>query len=224
MESNLVGFVCVLKGTRQVSVEHLVYAYSSSVTKSNVRLSLSEHDSVDHPHSLYPATKRSNELIAHPYSHLFFKVFGPCGRPDISLFSFTMTIPEGRDSDVCIRDRMVRDFPYDDDILVRVLDDVAAPADSFNVSPFDPVTRSAPPRALIIRNSQPLHLEGSIAAIGSALGLSAERRYLPPQYGDVLATHADIAELEPCVGARSRTSVRDGLPRVVICNGRIYGI
>lgn len=236
VESNLVGFIHILEGARHVNAEHMVYASSSSVYGGNARLPFSEHDAVDHPLSLYAATKKSNELMAHTYSHLFrlptaglrfFTVFGPWGRPDMALFRFTKAILEGRPIDVYNHGRMVRDFTYIDDIVegvVRVLDRVAAPAEPFDASAPDPATSSAPYRVFNIGNSQPVPLEEYIAAIESALGLSAERRYLPLQDGDVPATQADMTELDAWVGARSRTAVRDGVAQFVSWYRQFYGV
>jgi UDP-glucuronate 4-epimerase len=218
VQSNLVGFMNVLEGCRQRKVGHLVYASSSSVYGGNRRMPFSERDNVDHPVSLYAATKKANELMAHTYSHLFhlpstglrfFTVYGPWGRPDMALFTFTKAIVEGRPIDVFNHGEMVRDFTYIDDIaegVVRVLDRIATP---------DPARSPAPYRVFNIGNSDPLPLLDYIEAIEEALGIKARKNFLPLQPGEVLATFADVSELAEWTGFRPRTSVHDGVQRFV---------
>jgi len=227
VDANLTGFVNVLEGCRHTGVEHLVYASSSSVYGGNTRMPFSEHDSVDHPVSLYAATKKANELMAHTYSHLFrlpttglrfFTVYGPWGRPDMALFLFTRAILAGEPIDVFNEGAMVRDFTYVDDIVegvVRVLDRPATAAATFDASSPDPATSNAPYRIFNIGNSQPTPLTDYIEALEAALGVTARRRLLPMQPGDVPATSADIAELVAWVGFRPRTPVHEGVPRFV---------
>jgi len=227
VDSNLVGFTNILEGCRHTGVEHLVYASSSSVYGGNTRLPFSEHDNIDHPVSLYAATKKANELMAHTYSHLFqlpttglrfFTVYGPWGRPDMALFLFTRAILDGRPIDVFNHGNMVRDFTYVDDIVegvVRVLDRAAEPNPAFDPARPDPGTSNAPYRVFNIGNSQPTPLADYIEAIEDALGLKAEKHYLPMQPGDVPATSANTDELGAWVGFKPSTPVRDGVRRFV---------
>ena len=227
VDSNLVGFVNVLEGCRHAKVGHLVYASSSSVYGGNTRLPFSEHDNVDHPVSLYAATKKANELMAHTYSHLyglpttglrFFTVYGPWGRPDMALFLFTRAILEGRPIDVFNHGRMVRDFTYIDDIadgVVRVLDRPATADAAFDPQQPDPAGSNAPYRVFNIGNHDPVRLLAFIEAIEQALGRSAQKNWLPLQAGDVPATFADVAELAAWTGARPATPVREGVRRFV---------
>ena len=213
IDSNIVGFMTVLEGCRHHRTGHLVYASSSSVYGGNTKMPYSERDNVDHPVSLYAATKKSNELMAHTYSHLFelpttglrfFTVYGPWGRPDMALFSFTKAIVEGRPIDVYNHGEMVRDFTYVDDIaegVVRVLDRA-------------PQGRS-PYRVFNIGNSDPVPLMRYIEAIESALGVRARKNFLPMQKGEVLATFADVSELAQWTGFRPGTSVEEGVRRFV---------
>jgi UDP-glucuronate 4-epimerase len=227
VDSNLVGFVNILEGCRHGGVDHLVYASSSSVYGGNTRLPFSEHDGIDHPVSLYAATKKANELMAHTYSHLyrlpttglrFFTVYGPWGRPDMALFLFTRAILEGRPIDVFNRGNMVRDFTYIDDIVegvIRVLDRPAEPDPVFDASHPDPATSDAPYRVFNIGNSQPTPLAHYIEALEEALGRKAEWNCLPMQPGDVPATAANTDELNAWVGFKPGTTVRDGVRRFV---------
>ncbi len=226
-ESNLVGFTHVLEGCRHHGVQHLVYASSSSVYGGNTKMPFSEHDSVDHPVSLYAATKKANELMAHTYSHLFglpttglrfFTVYGPWGRPDMALFLFTKAILEGRPIDVFNHGDMKRDFTYVDDIVegvVRVLDKLATPAVGYDAALADPATSNAPYRVFNIGNNDPVPLLDFIACIEEALGMRAEKRLLPLQDGDVPATYASIDALRDWVGFAPATQVRDGVARFV---------
>jgi UDP-glucuronate 4-epimerase len=235
VDANLVGFVNVLEGCRHGGVRHLVYASSSSVYGGNVKMPFSEHDPVEHPVSLYAATKKANELMAHTYSHLFglpttglrfFTVYGPWGRPDMALFLFTDAILSGRPIDVFNHGDMRRDFTYIDDIVegvVRVLDRPPAGDPSFDPMRPDPARSHAPYRVLNIGNSDPEPLMEFIAAIEAALGRTAEKRLLPLQDGDVPATEADTAELAALVGFRPRTDVREGVRRFVAWYRAYYG-
>jgi len=227
VDSNVVGFLNVLEGCRHQPVEHLVYASSSSVYGGNTHMPFTEHDPVDHPVSLYAATKKANELMAHTYSHLyrmpttglrFFTVYGPWGRPDMALFLFTKAILEGRPIDVFNHGQMERDFTYIDDIadgVVRVLDRPAAPSDEFRSERPDPATSNAPYRVFNIGNHQPVPLLEFIGCIEAALGKTAVKRMLPLQDGDVPATYADTQALHDWVDCVPATSVRDGIGRFV---------
>ncbi len=226
-QSNLVGFVNVLEGCRHAQVEHLVYASSSSVYGGNRKMPFSEHDAVDHPVSLYAATKKSNELMAHTYSHLFglpttglrfFTVYGPWGRPDMALFLFTRAILEGRPIDVFNHGKMQRDFTYIDDIVegvVRVLDQPARASESFDGLAPDPACSNVPYRLFNIGNDQPVDLLAFIEALEGALGQVANKRFLPLQDGDVPATWADTALLGQAVGFAPKTSVQEGVGQFV---------
>jgi len=236
VDSNLVGFTNILEGCRHTGVEHLVYASSSSVYGGNTRLPFSEHDNIDHPVSLYAATKKANELMAHTYSHLFqlpttglrfFTVYGPWGRPDMALFLFTRAILDGRPIDVFNHGNMVRDFTYIDDIVegvVRVLDRPAEANLVFDPARPDPGTSNAPYRVFNIGNSQPTPLADYIEAIEDALGRKAEKHYLPMQPGDVPATSANTDELGAWVGFKPSTPVRDGVRRFVEWYREYYGV
>ncbi|WP_119352607.1 NAD-dependent epimerase [Azohydromonas sediminis] len=227
VESNLVGFMHVLEGCRHHGVQHLVYASSSSVYGGNTKLPFSEHDSVDHPVSLYAATKKANELMAHTYSHLyglpttglrFFTVYGPWGRPDMALFLFTKAILEGRPIDVFNHGQMQRDFTYIDDIVegvVRVTDRTATPNAAYVSDAPDPGTSNVPYRVFNIGNHQPVPLLDFIACIERALGMKAEKRLLPMQDGDVPATYADTDALREWVGFQPATPIQVGIERFV---------
>ena len=236
VDSNLVGFINVLEGCRQGGVEHLVYASSSSVYGGNTRMPFSEHDNIDHPVSLYAATKKANELMAHTYSHLyrlpttglrFFTVYGPWGRPDMALFLFTRAILEDRPIDVFNHGNMVRDFTYVDDIVegvTRVLDRPAEPNPAFDAVRPDPGTSDAPYRVFNIGNSQPTPLTEYIEALEAALGRTAERNYLPMQPGDVPATAANTDELDAWVGFKPGTPVPEGVRRFVTWYREFYNV
>jgi UDP-glucuronate 4-epimerase len=227
VQSNVVGFLNVLEGCRHAGVEHLVYASSSSVYGSNARLPFSVHDNVDHPISLYAATKKSNELMAHVYAHLyrlpvtglrFFTVYGPWGRPDMALFIFTRAILEGRPIDVFNHGHMRRDFTYIDDItegVLRALERVAEPDPSFDPRSPDPATSAAPARVYNIGNHQPVELTAYIETIEAALGRKAVKNFLPLQPGDVTETSADVEALAADIGFRPRTPVELGVRRFV---------
>ncbi len=227
VDSNLVGFINILEGCRHNKVVHLVYASSSSVYGGNTRMPFSEHDSVDHPVSLYAATKKANELMAHTYSHLyglpttglrFFTVYGPWGRPDMALFLFTKAILEGRPIDVFNHGNMRRDFTYIDDIVegvIRVMDRNAAVNTEYDPISADPATSNVPYRVFNIGNNNPVQLLDFIGAIESALGMKAEKRLLPLQDGDVPATYADTALLDDWVGFAPATPVQEGVSRFI---------
>ena len=236
IQANLAGFGQILEGCRHHKVAHLVYASSSSVYGGNTALPFSEHQSVDHPVSLYAASKKANELMAHTYSHLFdlpatglrfFTVYGPWGRPDMALFLFTRAMLAGQPIDVYNDGQMVRDFTYIDDIvesLVRVLDKPAAPDPTFNTAAPDPATSWAPHRVFNIGNSNPTPLMAYIEAIEAALGTTAQKRFLPMQLGDVPATAADTTALEAWTGFRPNTSVQVGVARFVAWYREFYGV
>ena len=227
IDANLQGFINILEGCRHNGVEHLVYASSSSVYGGNELMPFSEHHSVDHPVSLYAATKKANELMAHTYSHLydlpttglrFFTVYGPWGRPDMALFMFTRAMLAGETINVFNEGRMVRDFTYIDDIVegvIRVLDKVAQPNPDFDPLQPDPQTSTAPFRVFNIGNGNPTPLMDYIGALEEALGITAKKNMMPMQPGDVPATSADTAELFKWVGFAPDTDVRDGVKRFV---------
>ena len=226
-DANLVGFLNILEGCRHNNVKHLVYASSSSVYGGNEQMPFSEHHSVDHPVSLYAATKKANELMAHTYSHLFdlpttglrfFTVYGPWGRPDMALFKFTAAMLKGEPIDVYNNGQMVRDFTFIDDIVegvIRVLDKIATPNPAFDPQNPDPQSSRAPFRVFNIGNGNPVPLMDYIGALESALGITADKNMLPMQPGDVPMTSADTAELVEWVGFAPNTDVRDGVQRFV---------
>ncbi len=223
IQSNLVGFGNVLESCRKNTVEHLVYASSSSVYGANTRMPFSVHDEVNHPVSLYAATKKSNELMAHSYSHLFglpttglryFTVYGPWGRPDMSPWLFTSAILEGRSIDVFNHGKMQRDFTYVGDIAegtVRVMDHIAAPNSVFDSGNPDPASSFSPYRIYNIGNHQPVELMTFIETIERALGREAKKNFLPMQAGDVLATYADVEDLKRDVGFSPKTPLAEGI-------------
>lgn len=225
VDSNLVGFANVLEGCRHGGVEHLVYASSSSVYGGNAKLPYGETDGVDHPVSLYAATKRANEAMAHSYSHLyrlpttglrFFTVYGPWGRPDMAPFLFADAMLSGRPIQVFNEGRMTRDFTYIDDIVegvLRVLDKPATPDPLYDAARPDPSTSNAPWRLFNIGNSTPVPLLEFIETMERALGVKAVREMRPLQPGDVLATHADASALDAWVGFSPATSLADGVQR-----------
>ncbi|MCP9882399.1 NAD-dependent epimerase [Cyanobium sp. Alchichica 3B3-8F6] len=236
IQSNLDGFGNVLEGCRHQGVEHLVYASSSSVYGGNTNLPFTEHQGVDHPVSLYAASKKANELMAHSYSHLyglpatglrFFTVYGPWGRPDMALFLFTKAILAGEPIQVFNDGKMMRDFTYVDDIiesLVRVLDKPAEPDPTFNPEAPDPSSSWAPHRVFNIGNSNPTSLIDYIKAVESALGITATKTLLPMQPGDVIATAADTSALEAWVGFKPNTPIKYGVSRFVRWYREFYGV
>jgi len=227
VDSNLVGFVNVLEACRHHEVEHLVYASTSSVYGANTRMPFSVHDNVDHPLSLYAATKKANELMAHTYSHLyglpttglrFFTVYGPWGRPDMAYFSFTQAILAGRPIDVFNHGQMRRDFTYIDDIVegvIRVCDRTAEPNPHFSAAEADPGSSNVPFRVFNIGNHDPVPLLDFIGTLEKTLGKTAEKRFLPMQDGDVPATYADTAALRSWVDFAPKTALQDGIGRFV---------
>jgi UDP-glucuronate 4-epimerase len=236
INSNIAGFLNVLEGCRNSGVEHLVYASSSSVYGANTRMPFSVRDSVDHPISLYAATKKSNELMAHTYSHLyglpttglrFSTVYGPWGRPDMSPTLFTKAILEGRPIDVFNHGKMQRDFTYIDDIvegLVRVLDRIPVRNPSFERSAPDVASSDAPYRIYNIGNDQPVELMKFIETIENVVGKKAIRNMLPMQAGDVVATHADIEDLQQAVGFVPRTPLKEGVEKFAAWFKAYYGV
>jgi len=235
IDSNISGFLNILEGCRRTNVKHLVYASSSSVYGANATVPFSEHHPADHPVSLYAATKRSNELMAHTYSHLFalpvtglrfFTVYGPWGRPDMAYFTFTKAILEGRPIDVFNNGRMRRDFTYIDDIIegiVRVMDHIPAADPSWNAERPDPATSSAPYRVYNIGNNQPVELGRFIEVLEESLGKKAEKNLLPMQPGDVPVTYADVTDLADAVAFSPDTSIEDGIARFVDWYREYYG-
>jgi UDP-glucuronate 4-epimerase len=227
IQTNLVGFGNILEGCRHHGVEHLVYASSSSVYGANTQMPFSVQDNVDHPVSLYAATKKANELMAHSYSHLYglpttglryFTVYGPWGRPDMSPWLFTSAMLEGRTIDVFNYGKMRRDFTYIDDIAegtVRVLDQIAEPVPLCDNDQPNPSVSNAPFRLYNIGNNKPVELMTFIQTIESAVGIEAMKNFLPMQNGDVLATYADIDALTNAVGFQPNTALVDGIARWV---------
>ncbi len=236
VHSNIVGFQNILEGCRHAGTKHLVYASSSSVYGGNAKLPFSVSDSVDHPLSLYAASKKANELFAHTYSNLFglpttglrfFTVYGPWGRPDMALFLFTRNILAGKPIDVFNHGRHRRDFTYVDDIVegvVRTLDRPAAPNAAFDAMNPDPGTSSAPWRVYNIGNSRPVELLDYIAAIERCTGRKATMNLLPLQPGDVPDTMADVSALESDTGYRPATTVDVGVARFVEWYRAYYGV
>jgi UDP-glucuronate 4-epimerase len=227
IDSNLVGFMNVLEGCRHSQVEHLVFASSSSVYGANVTVPFSEHHSVDHPVSLYAATKKSNELMAHSYAHLygvpttglrFFTAYGPWGRPDMAYFSFTKAILEDRPIDVYNHGRMQRDFTYIDDIvegIVRVIRHIPQPNPAWDAASADPATSSAPYRLYNIGNHRPVELFRFIEIIEECLGKKAIKNLLPLQAGEVLATCANVDDLMRTVAFKPTIPLEQGLRNFV---------
>ncbi|MGE1561899.1 NAD-dependent epimerase [Pantoea septica] len=226
-DANLIGHLNILEGCRHHKIEHLLYASSSSVYGLNRKMPFSTDDSVDHPVSLYAATKKANELMSHTYSHLynlpttglrFFTVYGPWGRPDMALFKFTRAMIAGDAIDVYNRGEMKRDFTYIDDIaeaIVRLQDVIPQRDESWTVETGSPATSSAPYRVYNIGNSQPTSLIKYIEAIEKALGVTAKKNLLPMQPGDVLETSADTEALYQAIGFKPQTSVEEGVARFV---------
>ena len=227
VDANLQGFLNVLEGSRHNGVEHLVFASSSSVYGANTAQPFSEHHNVDHPVSLYAATKKANELMAHTYAALFklpctglrfFTVYGPWGRPDMALFKFTRGILAGERIPVFNQGRMIRDFTYIDDIvegIVRTLDNPAAPDPRWNGDAPDPATSYAPYRVFNIGNNKPVPLLDCIAILERCLERKAKLDLLPMQPGDVVSTMADVTALEDAVGFRPDTPLEEGIGRFV---------
>jgi len=227
VDANLVGFVNVLEGCRHSGVKHLVFASSSSVYGANTRMPFSIHHNVDHPVSLYAATKKANELMAHTYSHLyqlpctglrFFTVYGPWGRPDMAMFLFTRAILAGEPIKIFNHGKMQRDFTYIDDIVegvIRVTDNIAAGNPAWRGDSPDPGTSYAPYRNYNIGNNNPVELMRLVATIEQAIGKTAQKEFLPLQAGDVPATYADVDDLVADVGFKPSTSIKDGVANFV---------
>jgi len=227
IDTNLVGFAHILEGCRHNGVEHLVYASSSSVYGANTSMPFSVHDNVDHPLSLYAASKKANELMAHTYSHLyrlpttglrFFTVYGPWGRPDMALFKFTKAILAGEPIEVFNYGKHRRDFTYIEDIVegvIRVLDRVPEPNPSWSGAEPDSASSSAPYRLYNIGNNSPVELMHYIETLEQCLGKTAEKQLLPLQPGDVPDTYADVTDLVEDLGYRPATSVETGVARFV---------
>ena len=236
IDANISGFMTILEGCRHHGIKHLVYASSSSVYGGNRNLPFSVNDSVDHPMSMYAATKKANELMAHTYSNLFglpttglrfFTVYGPWGRPDMALFMFTKSILEGTPLKVFNHGKHTRDFTYVDDIVegvLRTLDNVAAPNPDYDPEQPDPGTSSAPWRVYNIGGGQPVELLRFIELIEQSLGRKATMEMMDLQPGDVPDTRADVAALSRDVGYRPTTSVDEGIPRFIDWYCRYYGI
>ena len=236
IDANVMGFTNILEGCRHNGISHLVYASSSSVYGGNTSMPFSEHDNIDHPVSLYAATKKANELMAHTYSHLygvpttglrFFTVYGPWGRPDMALFLFAKAILQGEAIQVFNNGQMVRDFTYIDDIVegvVRVLDKPAIPNANFDAGLPDPATAAVPYRVFNIGNGNPTPLMDYIAALETALGIEANKEFLPMQPGDVPATSADTRELGEWVGFQPNTPVTHGVAKFVAWYRDFYNV
>ncbi len=227
INSNLIGFTNILEGCRHSQVKHLVFASSSSVYGANTKMPFSVHDNVDHPISLYAATKKANELLAHTYSHLyklpttglrFFTVYGPWGRPDMALFMFTKAILAGQPINVFNHGKMQRDFTYIDDIVegvAKVMDKLPQPNPTWSGNQPDPGTSNAPYRMYNIGNNQPVELMYFIKVLEDCLGKEAQKNMLPMQLGDVPATYADIDDLYADVGFKPNTQIEVGIERFV---------
>ncbi|ELA3178332.1 TPA: NAD-dependent epimerase [Klebsiella aerogenes] len=233
-DSNLMGFLNILEGCRHNKVQHLIYASSSSVYGLNRKMPFSTDDSVDHPVSLYAATKKANELMAHTYAHLygipttglrFFTVYGPWGRPDMALFKFTKAMLEGGSIDVYNHGKMKRDFTYIDDIveaIIRLQNVVPQPDPDWTVESGSPATSSAPYRVYNIGNSSPVELMDYITALEDALGIEAKKNMMPMQPGDVMETSADTADLYNTIDFKPETSVRKGVENFVCWYKQYY--
>ncbi len=227
IDSNIVGFVNILEGCRHNNVEHLVYASSSSVYGANTKMPFSVHDNVDHPVSLYAASKKANELMAHTYSHLyqlpttglrFFTVYGPWGRPDMALFMFTKNILEGKPIDVFNYGKCKRDFTFIDDIVegvTRTMDKVSKPDPDWSGDAPDCGTSYAPFKIYNIGNNQPVELQYFIEVIEKNLGIKAQKNMMALQPGDVPETYANVDDLIKDVGFKPATSIEDGIARFI---------
>ena len=236
IQSNLVGFANILEACRDFGVKHLVYASSSSVYGGNTKMPFSEKQSVDHPVSLYAATKRSNELLAHSYSHLysipstglrFFTVYGPWGRPDMALFLFTKSILKNEPIKVFNNGNMTRDFTYIDDIIESIMRLIKKPPEineSFDTNKPSPESSWAPHRILNIGNSKPEALLDYINAIEDELGIEAKKDYLPIQLGDVPSTCSDCSILENLINYKPKTPIKKGINNFIKWYKEFYGI
>ncbi|MDJ0674356.1 MAG: NAD-dependent epimerase [Calothrix sp. MO_167.B42] len=227
VDSNLVGFVNILEGCRHSQVKHLVFASSSSVYGANTKIPFSVGDNVDHPISLYAASKKANELMAHTYSHLydlpttgirFFTVYGPWGRPDMAYFKFTKAILAGKPIDVFNHGKMRRDFTYIDDVvegIIRVIDKIPQSNQADSIDNSHPATRKAPYKIYNIGNNRPVELMRFIQVLQDCLGVKAEQNFLPMQPGDVPMTYADVDDLVRDVGFAPSTSIEVGIEKFV---------
>ncbi|UCC56072.1 MAG: NAD-dependent epimerase [Gammaproteobacteria bacterium] len=236
VDTNILGFANILEGCRHNNVEHLVYASSSSVYGSNTRMPFSVHDNVDHPVSLYAASKKANELMAHTYSHLyrlpttglrFFTVYGPWGRPDMAYFRFTQKILAGEPIDVFNNGNHQRDFTYIDDIIegvIRVLDRIPEPDPDWSGDAPDSATSTAPYRLYNIGNNESVELMYYIEVLENCLGKKAEKNMLPMQPGDVQATYANVDDLVRDVGYKPATTVEEGIARFVDWYHEYYAV
>jgi UDP-glucuronate 4-epimerase len=236
VNANILGFLNVLEGCRHNGIEHLVFASSSSVYGANTQMPFSVHDNVDHPVSMYAATKKANELMAHSYAHLyrvpctglrFFTVYGPWGRPDMALFLFTKAILEGKPIDVFNNGQHQRDFTYIDDVVegvVRVSDKIPEPDPSWSGESPDPSSSSAPYRLYNIGNHTPIELLRFIEVLERALGKAAIKNMLPMQPGDVPATYADVNDLARDVNFAPATPIEEGIAKFVTWYREFYGV
>lgn len=236
VDSNLTGFANLLEGCRQTGVKHLIFASSSSVYGGSTRMPFSAHDPADHPVSLYAATKKANELLAHAYAHLyrlpvtglrFFTVYGPWGRPDMAYFLFTKAILEGRPIPVYNHGKMRRDFTYVDDVveaLVRLMDRIPEPDPEWSSDQPDPASSSAPYRVYNVGNHSPVELGEFIRVLEDKLGRKARLDLLPMQPGDVIATWADVEDLVRDAGFSPSTSIEEGLGRFVDWYRKYYRV
>lgn len=226
-DSNMLGFLNILEGCRHNSVQHLVYASSSSVYGGNCKMPFSEHDSVDHPVSLYAATKKANELMAHTYSHLyklpttglrFFTVYGPWGRPDMAPFLFANSILSGKTLKIFNHGEMKRDFTYIDDIVdgvIKVLDKIVSDSAAYDSMQVGAATNNAPYRIFNIGNESPIGLMDFVSLLEKCIGKKAEKLYLPMQPGDVMATYADTSLLRNWIGSSPKTSIESGVEKFI---------
>ena len=236
IDSNIVGFTNIIEACRQHNVSHLLYASSSSVYGANTKVPFSVHQNVDHPISLYAATKKANELIAHTYSHLFrlpttglrfFTVYGPWGRPDMALFKFTKAILKGEPIEVYNNGQMMRDFTFVDDIvesITRLLDRRPEPNPEWNGDVPDPGTSLAPYRVYNIGNNSPVNLMDFVNEIEKKLGVEAKKIMMPLQAGDVPNTYADVEDLVNAVSFRPATSIKEGIGRFIDSYKQYYGV
>lgn len=236
IEANIVGFTNILEGSRHNKVEHLIYASSSSVYGANTSLPFSVHDNVDHPMSLYAATKKANELMAHTYSQLynipttglrFFTVYGPWGRPDMALFMFTKNIIEGKAINVFNNGEMMRDFTYVDDIvesITRLIEKPATVNAEWSGKKPDPGTSYAPYKIYNIGNNSPVMLMDFIDAIEEKIGKKAIKNFMPLQDGDVPATYADVSDLYRDIDFKPKTNIKDGVSKFIDWYVEYYGV
>ncbi len=236
IESNLIGFMNILEACRKYPVEHLAYASSSSIYGLNKQIPFSTHHSANHPISLYAATKKSNEMLAHTYSHLFdipttglrfFTVYGPWGRPDMALFIFTKKILEGETIDVYNHGNMMRDFTYVDDIVegvVKVIDNPSKPDENWNPENPDPSSSTAPFKVYNIGNSKPVKLMDFIEAIEKHVGKEAKKNMMPIQPGDVEVTYANVSDLTADLGFKPDTPIEEGVGKFVEWYKKYYKV